>query len=489
MSKIVISYRRSSYDAIVGRIRDKLVSHYGDDAVYMDVDNIPYGIDFRQHINKALNEGDVVIAIIGPKWVGPMRGRKARIFDDADPVRVEIETALNRGIAVVPILVDGAKMPKQTDLPESISQLAFHNAATVDAGRDFHQHMDRVIRSMEMVVVRPVREKGVARLLPIGRKRLAVAASAMAAVVALAVGIYAGQPFFSQRFGSPAVSDSRAVDPVPPVPPVAEAVQAPKRTEPARPVTSVAAKMGRRVALVIGNAAYVHASPLKNTVHDAVAVSDLLRSLDFSVITRTDIGTREFANALRAFRDEAAKADIAAVYYAGHAVEVSGTNYLIPTDARVDSEADLLSEATALDAIFSAIEGARKLRLVFLDACRDNPFARALPTGGRGLRSVVVANAPTRAVTLDRGLAPVEVKLQNTLIAFAAKAGSVALDGEGIHSPFAAALLQHLGTPNLDIRIVLGRVRDDVFNSTQGKQEPYFYGSLGGDVFALAEAK
>ena len=135
MSKIVISYRRSSYDAIVGRIRDKLVSHYGDDAVYMDVDNIPYGIDFRQHINKALSEGDVVIAIIGPKWVGPMRGRKARIFDDADPVRVEIETALNRGIAVVPILVDGAKMPKQTDLPESIGQLAFHNAATVDAGR------------------------------------------------------------------------------------------------------------------------------------------------------------------------------------------------------------------------------------------------------------------------------------------------------------------------------------------------------------------
>src|SRR4051794_27771290 len=183
MSKIVISYRRSSYDAIVGRIRDKLVGHYGDDAVYMDVDNIPYGIDFRQHINKALSEGDVVVAIIGPKWLGPIRGRKARIFDDADPVRVEIEIALSRGIAVVPILVDGARMPKATDLPDSISQLAYHNAATVDAGRDFHQHMERVIRSMELVVDKAPDKASK----PLVRKRLVAAASAFAGALALAV--------------------------------------------------------------------------------------------------------------------------------------------------------------------------------------------------------------------------------------------------------------------------------------------------------------
>src|SRR5205823_8041883 len=117
MSKIVISYRRSSYDAIAGRIRDKLVARYGDDSVYMDVDNIPFGIDFRDHINQALNEGDVVVAIIGPKWLGPLKGRKARIFDETAPVRVEIETALKRGIAGVPTLVDGAKMPQPEDLP------------------------------------------------------------------------------------------------------------------------------------------------------------------------------------------------------------------------------------------------------------------------------------------------------------------------------------------------------------------------------------
>src|ERR1700674_4119218 len=152
MSKIVISYRRSFYDAIAGRIRDKLVSHYGNESVYMDVDNIPFGIDFRKHTNNALSEGDVVVAIIGPKWVGPVKGRKARIFDETDPVRVEIETALNREIVVVPILVDGARMPKPEELPDTINKLAFHNAATVDAGRDFHQHMERVIRSMDMVL-------------------------------------------------------------------------------------------------------------------------------------------------------------------------------------------------------------------------------------------------------------------------------------------------------------------------------------------------
>ncbi len=487
MSKIVISYRRSSYDAIVGRIRDKLVSHYGDEAVYMDVDNIPYGIDFRQHINKALNEGDVVIAIIGPKWLGPIRGRKARIFDDADPVRVEIETALNRGIAVVPILVDGAKMPKTSDLPESIGKLAYHNAATVDAGRDFHQHMDRVIRSMELVVAKPIHDTAAAKSTNrVGRKRLVASASAFAGVVALAVGLYAALPLLSERFGTSPTGETRAIEPVPSV---TETVQAPARTESPRPVTSVAAKMGRRVALVVGNAGYTNAAKLNNTVHDAVAISDLLRSLDFSVITRTDVGSREFKNALRAFEDEAAKADIAAVYYAGHAVEVSGTNYLIPTDALLSSQADLLSEATSLDAIFSAIEGARKLRLIFLDACRDNPFATG-QSSGRGVRLMAPSSSQTRAITIDRvGLSPVDVKTQNTLIVYAAKAGAVALDGEGIHSPFASALLKHLGTANLDIRIVLGLVRDEVFRSTQGKQEPFFYGSLGGDVVSLVETK
>src|SRR5664279_1616132 len=126
MSKIIISYRRSFYDAIAGRIRDKFAAEYGSDAVYMDVDNIPFGTDFRRHIDNALTKGDVLVAVIGPKWLGPVRGRKPRIFDQTDPVRIEIETALKREIDVVPILVDGAKMPAPDELPENIRQLAYH---------------------------------------------------------------------------------------------------------------------------------------------------------------------------------------------------------------------------------------------------------------------------------------------------------------------------------------------------------------------------
>jgi Caspase domain/TIR domain len=484
MSKLVISYRRSSYDAIVGRIRDKLVGQYGDDAVYMDVDNIPYGIDFRQHINAALNEGDVVIAVIGPKWLGPIRGRKARIFDETDPVRVEIETALNRGIAVVPILVDGAKMPKPAELPESIAKLAYHNAATVDAGRDFHQHMDRVIRSMEFVLRAPEPEAPEKK--PVGRlfsRRTGIAASVVAGVLLLAVGLFAAQPLLYQRFGKAPGVVGRAVDPVAPVAKEAKAPESPD------PVPTIAANMGRRVALMVGNADYKNAPRLQNTVNDAVAISDLFRSMGFSAITRTNVGNRELVNALRAFQDEAEKADIATVFYAGHAVEISGTNYLIPVDAIVSSATDLASHAISFDAIFSAIAGARTLRLVFLDACRDNPFASAPPSGG-GSRGISVVKPEPRKISIEKaGLSPVEVKLQNTLVAYAAKAGSVAMDGDGIHSPFTAALLKHLGTPDLDIRIVLGRVRDEVYRATKGQQEPFFYGSLGGEVFPLVAKK
>src|SRR5262249_34203228 len=159
-------------------------------SVYMDVDNIPFGTDFREHIDKALSEGDVVVAVIGPKWLGSVRGRKPRIFDQTDPVRVEIETSLRRGITILPILVDGANMPKPEDLPESISKLAFHNAATVDAGRDFHQHMERVIRSMDLLL-RPASQdpppRGfLRRFLRFDRPNLVRwAVGAVAAVVAL----------------------------------------------------------------------------------------------------------------------------------------------------------------------------------------------------------------------------------------------------------------------------------------------------------------
>jgi len=149
MPKILISYRRADSDAIAGRIRDRLAGHFGDAAVFMDIDSIPFGRDFRSEIKQAMAPADVVLAIIGPKWLGSAKGGGTRIKDETDPVRVEVETALQKGIPVVPVLVNGTLMPKPTDLPESLRELSYRNACEVNTGRDFHTQVDRLIRSID----------------------------------------------------------------------------------------------------------------------------------------------------------------------------------------------------------------------------------------------------------------------------------------------------------------------------------------------------
>jgi tetratricopeptide (TPR) repeat protein len=161
MPKIIISYRRADSGVITGRIRDRLAQHYGDDSIFMDIDNIPFGMDFRRNIADALAKNDLLLAVIGPDWLGAASSGLApgptpgpgsglgRIHDPDDPVRIEVETALQRGIPTIPVLVGGANMPSADALPDSLKSLSFHNAAEVDSGRDFHAHLDRLIRSMD----------------------------------------------------------------------------------------------------------------------------------------------------------------------------------------------------------------------------------------------------------------------------------------------------------------------------------------------------
>jgi uncharacterized caspase-like protein len=180
--------------------------------------------------------------------------------------------------------------------------------------------------------------------------------------------------------------------------------------------------------------------------------------------------------ALREFADQARDADMAVVYYAGHGIEIDGTNYLIPTDAKLERDTDIYDEAFSLDRVLLAIEPARQLRLVIVDACRNNPFADSMK------RTVA-------SRTVSRGLARIEPTTTNTLVAFAAKAGLTALDGNSTNSPYATALVKHIATPGLDLRRAFGFIRDDVLQATGNRQEPYVYGSLGGADVALVPAK
>lgn len=233
----------------------------------------------------------------------------------------------------------------------------------------------------------------------------------------------------------------------------------------------------KRVALVVGNSAYQNVSPLPNPARDAAAIAKMFTLAGFDVVTaKTDLGNLDFKRALREFTFAAKDADIAAVYFAGHGIEVKGTNYLIPIDAKLASDYDADDEAVSMNRIVESLESVKRLRLVILDACRNNPFNKTMQR--------MIA---TRAV--NSGLAKVEPQTSNTLIAFAAREGSTADDGNGTNSPFTAALLKHLPVPGRDIRIAFGYVRDEVMAATNQRQEPFVYGSLGGTALALVAAR
>jgi tetratricopeptide (TPR) repeat protein len=225
-----------------------------------------------------------------------------------------------------------------------------------------------------------------------------------------------------------------------------------------------------RVALLIGNSRYLHAGTLANPVNDADAFAKRLRTLGFSKVTLAlDMPRDKTLAALDSFAGEAGKADWAVVYYAGHGIEMAGVNFLIPTDATLAADSDVPSQAVPLNHVLDAVEGARKLRLVILDACRDNPFLDKM------VRSVT-----SRAV--NRGVGHIEPQ-GATLVAYAAKHGQEALDGDGANSPFMSALSKHVDMPGVEIVMLFRRVRDDVLAATQRKQEPFIYGSLPSEPF------
>ncbi|MCK1363129.1 MULTISPECIES: caspase family protein [unclassified Bradyrhizobium] len=238
-----------------------------------------------------------------------------------------------------------------------------------------------------------------------------------------------------------------------------------------------AALADKRVALVIGNSAYKNAPRLANPVNDAGLVGSMFRNAGFDTVEiRLDLNASEMRRSLREFAARTRDADMAVIYYAGHGIELDGSNYLVPTDAMLETDGDVLDETIALDRALYAVEPAKQLRLVILDACRDNPFAKTMK---RTLASRAIGG----------GLAKVEPTSPNTMIAFAAKAGSTASDGDSRNSPFAVALTDHLPKPGLDLRKAFGFVRDDVLKKTGNKQEPYVYGSLGGSDVSLVPVR
>jgi hypothetical protein len=224
----------------------------------------------------------------------------------------------------------------------------------------------------------------------------------------------------------------------------------------------------QRVALVIGNGAYKAQNLLINPPNDAHLISKALNKVNFETIeTKINLGIGDFRQALRRFQSQANGAEVALVYFAGHGIEANGANWLIPTDADLADDRDLEYEAIKADLVLQALQGAR-MRVLVLDACRDNPFGRNWRASIRGTTS---------------GLGKLEA--DDVLVLFAAAPGRTASDGVGSNSPFAEALAKRLPEPGLAIQLLGGNVRDDVLAATGGNQRPYVSASITGRPFYL----
>jgi tetratricopeptide (TPR) repeat protein len=248
-------------------------------------------------------------------------------------------------------------------------------------------------------------------------------------------------------------------------------------TKPAPGRTAAPVPSGpRKVALIVGNSAYKNVKPLANPARDAKLIASTLRDLGFATVTLAPDLTRDkFFAALHEFGTQAEKADWAVVYYAGHGMEIGGVNYLIPTDARLAADRDAETQAVALEQLIAAVSGARKLRLVILDACRDNPFEKSMQ------RTIALK-------LVNKGFSNIEPEA-GFMVVYAAKHGELALDGDSVNSPFATILAREIRQPKVEVRKLFDIVRDDVWAVTKHTQQPFTYGSPPGreDFYFVAE--
>ena len=237
--------------------------------------------------------------------------------------------------------------------------------------------------------------------------------------------------------------------------------------------SSNVARADRRVAFVVGNGAYKNVSPLPNPPIDGKAIAGMLRNVGFEVVEGTNLTRDKMTERLLDFGNKAQGADLALFFYAGHGIAINGTNYLLPVDADIKSEMDVkLGSAINIDLTLDQTMSDAKVKLVFLDACRDNPFAARL----RSLKT-------TRGVNVQTGLAEMKSG-EGTLIAFATGPGQTALDGEaGINSPFTRALMANIAKPGVEIQEAMTKVRAQVNEETNKGQLPWGHTNLIGSVY------
>ncbi len=239
---------------------------------------------------------------------------------------------------------------------------------------------------------------------------------------------------------------------------------------------AVGAGSQNKVALVIGNSSYVGTAQLKTPAKDAAEIADMLEKMGFTVLQGMDLNKNALELKIRNFIEKAQSADISLFYYAGHAVQVAGQNYIVPIGAKVDSAAAIDFELVNMSVVSNNMGGQDKSGIILLDASRKNPFTASLSN----------LLGATRATQVGNGLAPIISQNGGLLIGFAATPNDVVADGDGENSPFVTGLLKHLSTPGLEIELAMKRVKADVIRLTDNGQRPWHNSDLTKEVYLLA---
>jgi uncharacterized caspase-like protein len=237
----------------------------------------------------------------------------------------------------------------------------------------------------------------------------------------------------------------------------------------------------KRVALILGNSAYEHSTPLRNPVNDANALSKAFSRMGFKVIQGVDQNKLEMDNQIQLFSENLKGTELAVFFYAGHGIQLNFKNYLVPVDFNPQVDTNLISQLISLNNILHELEKKKCISIIFLDACRDNPLANKLSANLSSGRSLLI-DEKRGVKVVGQGLAEVEGKA-GTLIAYATQPGNVASDGDGKNSPFTEGLLKYIEQPGLEIRDMLSYVRVRVIKKTAEKQIPWDHSSLVKKVY------
>jgi hypothetical protein len=460
MARIFINYRRDDAAGVAGRLGDRLAQNFSQGDIFMDVDAMQPGLDFVKQLDEQVAKCDVLLAVIGPSWLNATDEKGHRKLDlPQDFVRIELTCALKREIPVIPLLVNGAAMPSEDDLPDDLKPLTHRHALELRHTR-FAADSEAIVRALR-------------RILPRRTKWLQIAGSFTLAVTCILGGIaWWALPLGRNENNKPEVSTAKTIG-------HALSSSADNRPEKSIPTIPIAPKLfsspgdyrGDRVALVIGNSRYPDSDePLKETINDARDIADELKRSGFDV----ELGENLTGNAMRRAFDRlyarVKPGSAVLVFFSGFGIQASRQTYVIPVDAQIWTEADVPRDGLSLETILTEIHSRNAgVKIALIDASRQNPFER-------------------RFRSFTAGLAPVMAP-KGTLVMYSAALSSAVSDSSGDHGLFVGELLKQIRVPGLMAEDTFIRTRLGVTRASKGEQVPWLSSVLAEDFSFIPKSE